>query len=592
MSREIYIQDKYFASPYLRLVQGEQNTSVYRFQMDRYENSVDRGIFTYSITGRNAQGDLNFGPLSKIVSPQSVVLEWTIGPNFTAGAGPMQLQITGRDPSGQQLAVFEGEVVEVAPNLSDAYETTPDYAQQILEGAKDAASRAESAAEGIEQAENRSEEYARQAGESAASAKSDADRAAQMIGEGEEIRENVEAWIEDIRGILTQDVAGELAAGVADLNADVQSLDTEMETKASRVQDAVSGNLAMLDGNGDLADSGKAAARVALLEEGSGRLSADVLPSLLDAERLAGKEAWEYRRGRNLLDNWYFGNPVNQRGQTSYTSGYGIDRWTTSGAGSYVEVTAGGIKAGIQSEASSGNRYPFYQKIEHPELLIGKTVVLSAQVKEKTEGTPRLALRFAQSGGEFISQSLTEVTGPGVFSVSAEVPENTGELWAGVVYVANSTENDSVTLAAAKLELGDTQTLAHQDAEGNWVLSDAPPNFEEELLKCQRYQVVLEANGGIYSSSVGAGAAVVVVFIPVPVSMRVSPTIVSEGNKVVCNFFASTGAYSQKNCTVSGKVAVSNGVKLTLTPDSPIGSAAYISVNTVLTSKVILDSNL
>lgn len=358
---------------------------------------------------------------------------------------------------------------------------------------------------------------------------------------------------------------------------------TTLESKADKVSDTTGGNLAGLDETGNLIDSKLVITRVPMKDAETG---------LLDSDLLGGKEPWEYQSRKNLLDNWYFGNPVNQRRQTSYTSGYGIDRWTTSGAGSYVEVTAGGIKAGIQSEASSGNRYPFYQKIEHPELLIGKTVVLSVQVKEKTSGNPRVALRFAQSGGEFISQSLTEVTGPGVFSVSAEVPENTGELWAGVVYVANSTENDSVTLAAAKLELGDTQTLAHQDAEGNWVLSDAPPNFGEELLKCQRYQVVLEANGGIYSSSVGAGAAVVIVFIPVPVSMRVSPTIVSEGNKVVCNFFASTGAYSQKNCTVLGKVAVSNGVKLTLTPDSPLGSTAYISVNTVLASKVILDSNL
>ena len=30
----------------------------------------------------------------------------------------------------------------------------------------------------------------------------------------------------------------------------------------------------------------------------------------------------------NLLDNWYFANPVNQRGQTSYTgTGYTVDRW-------------------------------------------------------------------------------------------------------------------------------------------------------------------------------------------------------------------------------------------------------------------------
>ena len=33
----------------------------------------------------------------------------------------------------------------------------------------------------------------------------------------------------------------------------------------------------------------------------------------------------------NLLDNWYFGNPVNQRGQTEYTGGgYTVDRWKLS----------------------------------------------------------------------------------------------------------------------------------------------------------------------------------------------------------------------------------------------------------------------
>ena len=43
------------------------------------------------------------------------------------------------------------------------------------------------------------------------------------------------------------------------------------------------------------------------------------------------------------------------------------------------------------------------------------------------------------------------------------------------------------TLLAAKLELGPVQTLAHQDASGNWVLNDPPPNKALELLKCQRY---------------------------------------------------------------------------------------------------------
>ena len=36
------------------------------------------------------------------------------------------------------------------------------------------------------------------------------------------------------------------------------------------------------------------------------------------------------RVNRNLLDNWYFGKVINQRGQTQYTSlndQYTIDRW-------------------------------------------------------------------------------------------------------------------------------------------------------------------------------------------------------------------------------------------------------------------------
>ena len=41
------------------------------------------------------------------------------------------------------------------------------------------------------------------------------------------------------------------------------------------------------------------------------------------------KTAFKGRAAHNLLDNSWFVNPVNQRGQTSYTSGneYTIDRW-------------------------------------------------------------------------------------------------------------------------------------------------------------------------------------------------------------------------------------------------------------------------
>ena len=46
-----------------------------------------------------------------------------------------------------------------------------------------------------------------------------------------------------------------------------------------------------------------------------------------DASALGGKAPEYYIQPRNLLDNSDFTNPVNQRGKTSYSGGYGIDRW-------------------------------------------------------------------------------------------------------------------------------------------------------------------------------------------------------------------------------------------------------------------------
>ena len=51
----------------------------------------------------------------------------------------------------------------------------------------------------------------------------------------------------------------------------------------------------------------------------------------------------------------------------------------------------------------------------------------------------------------------------------------------------------SATLIAAKLELGTRSTLARL-VDGEWVLKDPPPNFQQELAKCQRmYQIYSSA---------------------------------------------------------------------------------------------------
>ena len=61
-----------------------------------------------------------------------------------------------------------------------------------------------------------------------------------------------------------------------------------------------------------------------------------------NSEKLGGKDPKYYIQPRNLLDNSDFTNPVNQRGQTSYTGGYGIDRWQNSN--STITLTDDGLK--------------------------------------------------------------------------------------------------------------------------------------------------------------------------------------------------------------------------------------------------------
>ena len=172
----------------------------------------------------------------------------------------------------------------------------------------------------------------------------------------------------------------------------------------------------------------------------------------------------------NLLDNWYFANPVNQRGQTTYTTSsdaYTIDRWMKS-AGT-LNIEDGYISASLTDWGS------IVQNIE-PNLfkaLAGKTLTFSVLHKngqlKKTTFTPDSNYTSTDIwnglGGEY---------GTMIYRWSDGHPNLT---------YANSQNGE---LVAVKLELGDNQTLAHQDDSGNWVLNEIP-DYGEQLARCQRY---------------------------------------------------------------------------------------------------------
>ncbi|SFI54761.1 hypothetical protein SAMN02910435_00334 [Ruminococcaceae bacterium D5] len=172
---------------------------------------------------------------------------------------------------------------------------------------------------------------------------------------------------------------------------------------------------------------------------------------------------------RNLLDNGDFRNPVNQRGQTSYTgNGYGIDRWKVSTNNSTAAVSVGDRWINFTSDAS-GTYINFSSTVEKVQ---PGNYTLSFLVDDYTKAQ-QIFLQGKVSQMVFTSNLLTMT-----FSVA--------ETSAIAVGIQKKAASSTLKIYAAKLELGSVSTLAHQE-NGVWVLNDPPPNYAEELAKCQRY---------------------------------------------------------------------------------------------------------
>ena len=232
------------------------------------------------------------------------------------------------------------------------------------------------------------------------------------------------------------------------------------------------------------------------------------------------------RPNPNLLDNWYFRNPINQRQgrivkpNTTYYSdnqlttaagttgayvtayryatgtangvnyasfkledsdtaptyyaapenvvrgytgaGYGPDRWSKTGE-PVITLTENGLKL------SSASQYQWLQTVLEQNL-VGKQVTLSILYSDGV----------LQSGTNEVSETAK----------SFFYRNN----WFARVYGVNGNTivqffnggGGELEITAIKLELGSQQTLAHQDENGNWVLNEIP-DYGEQLRRCQRY---------------------------------------------------------------------------------------------------------
>ena len=176
----------------------------------------------------------------------------------------------------------------------------------------------------------------------------------------------------------------------------------------------------------------------------------------------------------NLLRNWYLADPINQRGQTEYSGTawmHTIDRWKTRNATDVVTVGDGVTL----TETSAKSAAYLSQLLDNAEHLLGKTITLSVMLGDGSVQYASATLPTANPSGS-TAYATTEYS---------RVVFMQGYWWVCLA-AAKGTAN---TFLAVKLEFGDTQTLAYQDADGNWVLNDPPPDKNDELLKCVQCKV-------------------------------------------------------------------------------------------------------
>lgn len=212
--------------------------------------------------------------------------------------------------------------------------------------------------------------------------------------------------------------------------------------------------------------------------------------------------------GVNLLDNWYFADPINQRGATSYARGiYGIDRWKANSAACLLTVEDGYIKMSKNTDSTSTATQFLAQYLENPQLYAGKTVTLSAIVKGYVNlGAQVDGSSFAVTGyktyDDFTLPSITFVLPDTLTSFNPFIQTTNGSEW---------------YCKAIKLELGSVSTLAN----------DPPPNKQQELAKCQRYQLVNTTGASQFLRASAITANTIYFNLPTPVNLRTTPVVES-----------------------------------------------------------------
>lgn len=191
----------------------------------------------------------------------------------------------------------------------------------------------------------------------------------------------------------------------------------------------------------------------------------------------------------NLLINGDFRKPVNRNGKREYTgTGCTIDRWLVGGIekatlqDGFITISVTDSNSAYESMAQALPGKQFNNKRLTASILYRSKAAASLAMYNLTQNLWEAGIDLPTSSAwNLVTLTKTFVEddfgNDDAFGLNI-YPSTIGQNLAG-----------SIDIIAIKLELGDQQTLAHQDAEGNWVLND-PPNYDLQYALCSQYSPI------------------------------------------------------------------------------------------------------
>lgn len=221
---------------------------------------------------------------------------------------------------------------------------------------------------------------------------------------------------------------------------------------------------------------------------------------------LIDKAVGQGARVYNLLDNSWFVNPINQRGQTVYTgSGFTVDRWRTWSASATITLPGDGVRS------DGTDSCVLYQGVEAHKVKLNTAYTAAA----------------GYSDGTIVCKSgvLTESNNIGVWSSDAQI------------YLAYNNGNPFVRLWHA------TKTIQWAAIYPGAYTAETLPayvykGYAAELAECQRYylHVGADSNAWIVGQNI-MGWGLMVEF---PVQMRANGSVI-KGDSGKVQAFSGSG---------------------------------------------------